>query len=222
MRIYQYEWSIVDSNSYLIVERDSAILIDAIDNDQLYRHIEHIGDLMIILTHSHFDHISGLNYIRKIKPTVKVLATTACSKNIGNIYRNMSSTATAFMSFYGKRGIQIEPFVCNPVEVVFEDEYTFLWNSHELTLKAFFGHSDDSLIIIIDNKYLFSGDSLLGIPTVTRFPGGNTKRFWTEDIPYLYSINGIERVYPGHGSMMHFAEALNVNKIPDEFRGIVQ
>ena len=73
-----------------------------------------------------------------------------------------------------------------------------------------YGHSNDSLIAIIDEVLVFSGDSLLSIPTVTRFPGGSTKRFWEEDIPKLRTIDA-KYVFPGHGQPGIKDEMLNVN-----------
>lgn len=100
MEIKQYVWDVVDSNSWLITEGTSGLLIDAVDSRQLYERLETLDDLTVILTHSHFDHIVGLNRIRELKPQAKVIATKKCSEYVGNIYRNMSSSATAFMKFY--------------------------------------------------------------------------------------------------------------------------
>ena len=44
---------------------------------------------------------------------------------------------------------------------------------------------NSNLIAVVDNKFMFSGDTLLSIPTITRFRSGSTKLFWEEDIPKL-------------------------------------
>lgn len=213
MEVKQYIWEVVDSNSWLILEDDNGLLIDVVDNQELFETAKRLKSLTVILTHSHFDHIIGLNWIRKLKPGLKVIATRLCSENIGNIYRNMSSTATAFVAFYEegrKKGVQIEPFSCAPADQIFEEKTESVWQGHHIRLFAVHGHSDDGLIVVLDERYLFSGDTLLPIPTVTRFRGGNTKRFWEEDIPVLQNL-GIEDVYPGHGKAGKMIEMIKSN-----------
>lgn len=214
MKIYQYVWSAVDSNSWLMIEGDCGLLIDAVDNNNLYDAIRGIRELTIILTHSHFDHISGLNRIRKLKPESDVIATEQCSHYLGNIYKNMSSTATAFLSFY-KDGANldyaVEPFTCMPADKTFINRHKLDWHGHRVELFSVYGHSDDGLMAVINKKALFSGDTLLSMPTVTRFPTGNTKRFWAEDMRLIKQMRSDLVVYPGHGEQGLLRDMLMIN-----------
>lgn len=213
VKIQQYTWAIVDSNSWLITEGTHGLLIDAIENKKLEDTIKDLDDLTIVLTHSHFDHIIGLNSIRELRPDATVIATEKCSENIGNIYRNMSATATAFMQFYekGKKGdIEIAPFVCNPADSTISEQVRVIFHGHEIDLIPVYGHSEDGLIALFDDKYLFSGDTLLNITTVTRFPSGSKKRFFDEDIPLLQLLP-VDTVYPGHGGEGALRDMLAVN-----------
>ena len=213
MQITQYVWDVVDSNSWLITENNHGLLIDAVDNPELFETIQSLESLTIILTHCHFDHICGLNRIRKIRPEAKVIATELCSEHIGNKYRNMSSSADAFLAFYEKgkkKEVHIEPFVCQPVDSIFSEGIEFDWQGHPISLNAVHGHSVDSLIILMDERLLFSGDTLLPIPTVTRLPGGNTRRFQEEDLPLLKALN-MEDVYPGHGGIEKAERLISMN-----------
>ena len=210
MQIQQYIWDVVDSNSWLITENNHGLLIDAVDNQELFEAIQSLESLTIILTHCHFDHICGLNRIREIRPDAKVIATKLCSEHIGNKYRNMSSSADAFLAFYqqgNKRNIHIDSFVCSPAEIVFEIDMRLDWNGHQIMMYAVHGHSADGLVLNLNGKQLFSGDTLLETPTVTRLPGGNTSKFWREDIPLIISMK-TETVYPGHGNKRNTAEML--------------
>ena len=212
IKIEQYIWDVVDSNSFLIRENDHSLLIDAIDSNELYNAIANSNDLLIILTHSHFDHINGLNKIRKLNPHVSVLATSQCSINIGNKYRNMSSVANAFMSFYRGKPYEgsINAICCDPADKVFENDEKINWNGHRIELLTFYGHSNDSLMVVLAKQVFFSGDTLLSTPTVTRFPGGNTDRFWNEDIHKIEQIDA-ELVFPGHGLPGTKAEMIRKN-----------
>ena len=221
MEVKRFAWEIVDSNSWLIVENECGLIIDAVDNVELYNAIAGLKSITIILTHSHFDHIVGLNKIRNMCPDISVITTEKCSKYLGNIYRNMSSSATAFMKFYegGKKDdINIKPFICAPANLVFEDKIEFTWQSYKIELISVYGHSDDSLIAVINGESMFSGDTLLGVPTITRFPTGSSKRFWLEDIPLLRNMSKQLIVYPGHGDIGKIEEMLEVNKVPERFR----
>ncbi len=219
MIIKQFVWDIVDSNSWLIKEDGHGLLIDAIDSRELYEELLKLDSLTIILTHSHFDHIVGLNHIRAIRKDVKVISTKLCCEYLGSIYKNMSSSATAFMVFYsGRNDIEIAPFTCDSTDEVFGDEYAFEWYGHHIGLSAFHGHSSDSLIALIDKKIMFSGDTVLQIPTITRFPSGSTARFWEEDIPRLKEMNGECLVYPGHGKTGKLSEMIAINKKPERYR----
>ncbi len=215
VEIKQFVWDIVNSNSWLMVDGNCGLLIDVVNSACLFETIADLDELTIILTHSHFDHIVGLNQIRKIKQNITVISTQKCSENIENKYRNMSASATAFMTFYNKSGTEIEPFICKPAEITFENEKKFLWREYKIKLESFFGHSNDSLVATIDDKFLFSGDTILSIPTVTRFPGGSTAKFWEEDIPRLQKMN-IEMVFPGHGASGNLTDMIKINIHPEK------
>lgn len=217
VEIKQFVWDVVDSNSWLIVDGNCGLLIDMIDSVYLFEAIADLDDLTVILTHSHFDHIVGLNQIRKSKQNIDVISTKKCSENIQNKYRNMSASATAFMTFYSRSSIEIEPFICKPAGITFENEMELLWRDYKIKLESFFGHSNDSLIAIIDDRFMFSGDTILSIPTVTRFPGGSTVKFWEEDIPKLQKMN-VEMVFPGHGSSGKLTDMIEINTRPEKYK----
>ncbi len=215
MEIKQYIWDVVDSNSWLLIEGKRGLLFDTVESLELFNVILELDQVTIILTHSHFDHIIGLNSIRSMRPDISVIATNECSINIGNRIRNMSSSATVFMSFYNDSNCIIQPFVCAPAETTFGEKYIFNWEGHEIKLSAVYGHSHDGLIGVIDD-IMFSGDTLLNIPTITRLPGGSTKKFWNEDIPLLRGMD-VSLVYPGHGKPGKKEEMIKVNKMLESY-----
>lgn len=217
MQIEQFIWDVIDSNSWLLTEENQGLLIDAVDSSKLYRRIEQLDSLTIILTHSHFDHIYGLNKIRKMKPDSRVICTKLCSEYLGNKYKNMSSSATAFMVFYtGSHSVQIDSITCDPANETFENVYMFDWLGHNIKLEECHGHSADSLIAIVDETVMFSGDTLLPISTVTRFPTGSSEKFWKEDIPKIKNI-AVNTVYPGHKSPGQLKDMLEKNITPAKY-----
>lgn len=219
--IENYVWSVYDANSWLIIDNNCGLLIDVVDSDELYKRIDKLDKIIIMLTHSHFDHICGLNKVREIRPDSTVYSTKQCSINIGNKHNNMSSSANVFMTFY--KGTPFEGNIditeCKPADITFDEKYDFIWQNHFIELKSFFGHSNDSMAVLVDNKYLFSGDTILPIPTVTRFKGGSTERFWLEDIPNLRKLV-VDKVFPGHGIPGSLEEMIQINKCPKKYESI--
>ena len=230
LRIQQFSWDVIDANSYLIVEDKNALLFDAIDSTELMDALAPVKELSIILTHCHCDHICGLNRIREKMPNTVVYASLLCSKKIGSQFKNLSSSGDAFWAFYKNKKIQnkhlttendkihiIDPFICEPAEVTFEGETEISWCGHTIRLFQCEGHTNDSLIVVLDNEYMFTGDTLLPIPTVTRFPSGSTAKFWTETIPKLKSISA-ELVFPGHGAPGKLHDMVAINKEPERYK----
>lgn len=216
--IQQYTWKVLDANSWLMIEGHSGLLFDSVDSQELYTVLEGLDDLLIILTHEHFDHISGLNALRAYRPDAKVLASAACSERIRRPGGNLSNIANAVIAFHHNYdAVQdvVKPFFCSAADQVFEGTFELEWQGHALKLSEYAGHSPGSICCEIDGAFLISGDTLLHLPTVTRLPGGSTNRFWTEDVPRLEAMAGRDMlVYPGHGAPGTLETFLSINKIP--------
>lgn len=213
--VNQFTWDVLDSNSYIIAGNDSALMIDVIDDDELLFYSGRFKKVLVLLTHAHYDHICGLNRLRALNPDVVVYASETCSRNIQDPRTNLSNIANALMAFHEHKDVtdfNILPFSCDPADITYTDKVSFEWENHEIQMIEFHGHSKDSSCIIIDKSYLFSGDTILSIPTVTRLPGGNTKCFWEKDIPRLEEIKDhIHMVFPGHKEPGDLQSMLYVN-----------
>ena len=84
--------------------------------------------------------------------------------------------------------------------MTFEERLLFAWQEHKFEMVLTPGHSPGSAAIRLDEKWLFSGDSLLGDrEVVVRFDGGSEEDFLTKAVPYYRSLPENTRVYPGHG-----------------------
>lgn len=226
MEIQCYKWDIIDSNSWLVTENNNGLLFDVILNEDLFEAVNGLDSILVVLTHAHYDHIVGLNRLRKLRTDVKVYSTSLTSEFIGSEQKNLSSIADAFMAFYLKNDIEtmdsadykkkltaVDRFACMPADVTFDNEIDFEWEGHNINLSQYCGHSPDSLIATVDGKLMFSGDTILGIPTATRLPKGSTSKFWNDDIPKLKTLVAkIEKVYPGHGDPGKLGEMIELNE----------
>lgn len=205
IEIQKFTWDYVDSNSYIIYEEENALIVDPIDTGDFWEHLinKEICTATVFLTHEHFDHICGLNRLRKeLKCTV--YAHSECSQNICLVKKNMSNVANIISEFNGsvsKEMPYLPPFSCRPADKLFNKRVKMRWCDHDIVFIPTPGHSPGSACMIFDNVILMSGDTLLGVPTITRFPGGNREIFRDTTLPILYALKDqIQYVLPGHGS----------------------
>lgn len=211
--LYCFQWNFIDSNMYVLIKDDSALVIDPIITEETTKFwsTKNISKVLILLTHEHFDHINGLNWLRD-RFACEVIANKSCSYNIELKSKNLSDKSNVLLMFNTEiktRGIEIMPFSCKPADLVFEDRKALVWKNHEIELITTPGHSSGSICVLFDKKYMFTGDTLLDVPTITRLPGGNRKDFAQTTLPFFYGLAGKNIwVYPGHGNPGRLDEML--------------
>jgi len=70
------------------------------------------------------------------------------------------------------------------------------------------GHSPGSAIYLLDNKYVFSGDSLIqNTPAIVKFPKSDEEAYNNITRPFLKSLDKNMLVFPGHGEPFKINEA---------------
>lgn len=206
--IYTYSFYPIDARMYLVLEGKKALIIDPCISEEALELLKEnsVDELLVLLTHEHYDHISGVDWLRERFSSVEVLCSDKCAMALPKPSKNLSSYWEIL--FVGKdektreyvRNMNIQPYSCE-ADRVFEGEYEMSWEGHSVFLKETPGHSKGSICILMDEKILFSGDSLVtGHPTITRLPGGSKKEYAEITIPYLKSLDSELMVYPGHGS----------------------
>ncbi len=199
MDITRYESPLLSSNMYVITEDGHAIVIDP------YQELKPAKDLIvdkIILTHEHYDHISGVNEW-KAKTNAPVLCSKTCAENIQSSRKNMARLFEVFCELQTWMVIDKIPeadenYTCHADEI-FEDEMNFTWRGHVFQLFELPGHSLGSIGILLDKQYFFSGDSLMeGKEIELRFPGGSKTKWEKTGAPRLALLPEGIQVYPGH------------------------
>lgn len=199
MEVRRYESDLICSNMYVIVEDGHALVIDP------WRNIAPAEGVIIdkiILTHEHYDHISGVN-LWKEKFGSKVLCSKACALNIQDPKKNMARLFDIFCELQTWVKIDTKPdvdenYTCFTDET-FEKKLGFEWKGHFVKLVEIPGHSLGSIAIRVDDS-LFSGDSLLEHNEIElRLPGGSRKLWQTIGKGNLISmLDKTEYIYPGH------------------------
>ena len=184
------------------MENNHGIIIDPCEHELLEKTLKR-GIILdkIILTHEHADHIYGVNWI-KSKYSVSVECSKKCAinieddkKNHSRYYNNMRSLSGTLMS---GDSATMDPFVCK-ADVILDDNMLEVWNGHSILCKYTPGHSEGSVCFMIDDKLLFSGDTIFrNFPTVTRFKGGSADEFRNISLPWISGLDNDVEVYPGH------------------------
>lgn len=202
--IYQFVWDYIDANSYILTDDERALIIDPILADGFWKFIDRTGmkEASVVLTHEHFDHICGLNELRKKIPCT-VYALRKCSQNIGNMVKNLSSVADVLAQLNETvlcSGVKVEPFVCETAEIEIDDKVSFQWMGHNVLIIATPGHSEGSVCVVVDDTIVFTGDTLLRKPIITKLPGGSQKNYREITRPVLNDISEkVKMIFPGHG-----------------------
>ncbi len=84
-------------------------------------------------------------------------------------------------------------------DVVFREKYQLPFGNHQLELFETPGHSKGSICILFDKNCLFSGDSMLNCPVITKLPSGSKNDYQSITVPLFNKLDRNMIVYPGHG-----------------------
>lgn len=199
MTIERYESDLLSSNMYVLSENGHAIVIDP------FRNTAPVAGLTvdrIMLTHEHYDHISGVNLF-KSRITVPVLCSSACADNLRDAKRNMARLFRTFCELQTwislDRIPESEENYCCQADETFDDETYFEWQGHSFHLFEIPGHSSGSIGILLDDQFFFSGDSLMeDRETELRMPGGTSEKWKKIAKPRLKALPEGLKIFPGH------------------------
>jgi glyoxylase-like metal-dependent hydrolase (beta-lactamase superfamily II) len=148
-----------------------------------------------LLTHEHYDHISGLPALRK-HWNCQVIASRECSVAITNPARNFS------------RYLIQRDVACAAADRSCEDlDWKLDWGGTPIRFLPTPGHSPGSICIAVAGL-LFTGDCLLrNLKRVTGLPGGD-KQALAKSLTLLFdSFDPETQVYPGHGEPFRLKDA---------------
>ena len=218
IEIYQFE--LMDERMYVVKERKEAFIIDPYEEVSLKDTLRDIEKINIFITHEHFDHFSGVNWLKKqFVSNVTVYSSDICA----NIMKSKNNKTEIFTLFFirDKKLYQFVkhnytfPCVCE-ADVTFLKKKSFYWQKHKVEMFVTQGHSPGSSSMLLDSKYLFAGDALLG-------NGQELKSIDACQQDFLETINKFEKicnsnimVFPGHGDYKQIK--IIINKIK-EFYG---
>ena len=197
-------------NVYLIITGNRGILIDVGSKKYLFRVNEAIREnglqpddiRLIILTHTHYDHVEGLKEISE-KTGAKILVHKNEADSLRRGYTEIpagTGLISKTLSFLGRK---LYPSFgsYDPVsaDIMLEESYQVDELGKDSRIIHTPGHTNGSVSLIIDNEHAFVGDCVFGFARERIFPG------FANDIPQLMrswqllADTGCKIFYPGHG-----------------------
>lgn len=191
----------LDQNSYVISNKNQGIVIDPGFNFEgiiSYLKRKNISDLLIILTHGHFDHIKGIENLAKeynfdlmISANDKLL-----------LFDDNLNYAKSFGSSFTLPNLNI-------IEV--SESYRLDFLNEEIEFIETPGHTKGGICIKIRDN-LFTGDTLFyNSVGRTDLYSGNQKTLFESMKKLTASIGNNAMIHPGHGKSAELNEIKKIN-----------
>lgn len=188
MVIVRFINKVFNSNTYLLYEKQNAVIVDIGDTDELFDFIRahSLTVKALLLTHTHYDHIYGIRNFMNNFPEMPIFTSQFGEVALNNPQWNFSKYHNDNIAIQSNRVItmidgqdlRLSPF---PVIKVIETP----------------GHDRSCLTFQLEDM-LFTGDSYIpGIKTVDTFPKSDKllAKYWTEE---LMKMSEKYKIYPGH------------------------
>lgn len=187
--------SIFASNTYLLYKYyDLKLECWLIDIGDIQKVIINLPDKAIVkglfITHTHFDHIYGINELVKIFPECKVYTSKYGVEAIYSDKKNFSLYHESPILYNGNIPIILSE---GGMIDLFDDEKMYVYETP--------GHCPSCLTYVVD-KYIFTGDSYIpNIPVVSKLPLGNKKLARESEIRIKFLARN-RIVCAGHGGII--------------------
>ena len=194
----------LENNIYLVADEKSseAVLIDATqDLLEIQKAVKDLGVKVkyILLTHGHFDHIFGLNSLKKSLNAPAVI----CKDDLV-----ISDNINEFTRLFG-----LPDSVPPKYDMYIKDGDEILLGSYKIKVIHTPGHTEGGVCYLVDGK-LFSGDTLFrGSVGRTDLFGGNFGKLSDSIKNKLFKLDDKTEVFPGHGDMTTIGFEKKYNEI---------
>ena len=217
LEIYRFRYEPIDSNMWFIPVGKSGFVFDPNISEELLPLFKKYGttNVQIVLTHEHYDHTTGVEWLQK-QIKAKVFCQKDCDKYIssdrGNSPKLVALVLRTKDSTYGGHRYDdfmaaYKPYMLNADET-FGEKGGIAIDNVSFDCYSTPGHSPGSACYILDNKYVFTGDSLIqNTPTILRFRTSNKDIYERITLPFLKSLDKNMLVFPGHGEPFMINEA---------------
>lgn len=186
--------SVFSSNTYLLTNKkvDECWVIDVGDVEPLLDVIPDRATVKgIFLTHTHYDHLYGINRLTDLYPEAIVYTSEHGKEGLFSDKLNFSRYHNDSLIFSGKH-----------IRTLYEGDKVELFPQEWLKVLETPGHDWSCLTYYSAHKIIFTGDSFIpGLKVITTFPHSN-KPEADLSIQKIKSIAEGWDIYPGHGDAL--------------------
>src|SRR5712692_10410005 len=179
----------LQTNCYILQSNSTALVIDP--GDEPNRILRFIGDIAvkpskIIATHTHFDHVLGVNAIR-----AKLNIPFLIHRDDLSMLESMQSRVRQFMGLSVPPPPRVDQFLAEGESIIVGQDKVKVIHTP--------GHSPGS-ISLAGRGYVLTGDALFNQSIGrTDLPGGDLDALVRSITNRLFSLDDDTIVYPGHG-----------------------
>ncbi len=181
----------ISTNTYIVTDEESGecVVIDpATESEQLLNLLKDKKIKYILLTHGHFDHITGAKAVKELTGG-KIAVHT-------NDSLCLKSEDESLFSWQYPGGVQPK----TDADILLNDGDELYLGKEKIKVMHTPGHTVGGVCYIFESsRIIFSGDTLFHMSAGrTDFPGGNPREELMS-LSRLASLNGDYKVYAGHG-----------------------
>ena len=201
MKVTRLTTPVMGSNCYVLVSDRQAVIIDPMPSKKILEicEAENAELIAILLTHGHFDHMLGLDFLREQAPNAKIMIHVDDAELMRDGQKN------AFYNFYGRSYDFGEPDRL----LIKGDEIQIGKKVPQVVHTP--GHTKGSVCYKVGN-ILFTGDTVMenGYGRCDLYSGDDRAMSYT--LKQLYELSYREPqiiIYPGHGKPTLLSDAIN-------------
>lgn len=218
--VYRSVYAPVKSNMFTLLSGNEAVVFDPNIDEELIDLFKEktIKAVHILLTHGHYDHISGVEWL-KGETGAKIFCHVRCADRLANSKRPLSRLVAMVLATEDKKDgghryqdfkESYKPFTIES-DNTFEKEVSVQLGEYEFKVTSTPGHSEGSACYMLFGKMVFTGDTLLqSDPVILKFPGGNANDYEKIALPYLQSLSKDTIIMPGHGDPFVLKDTNNI------------
>lgn len=218
--IYRSIFAPVKSNMFTILTNKEAVVFDpCVDEDLLHLLSEKkIEKVHILLTHEHYDHTSGVNWLKENIKT-DLFCHKECAFSIARKEMNNPALIAFVLAAEDRKDgghrykdfkREFQPYTID-TDKTFSSHHNFIIGDLDFQVYSTPGHCPGAACYQLFEKIVFTGDTLLqNDPVITRFPESDKAIYESVTLPYLQSLSKDSIIMPGHGDPFILKDTNNI------------